>query len=1206
MTDRQPPRQSPPSLGGYRPGNDRGDDRPVQGTRPHAPAAAPPPLPQRAQANALRAAERRTSSGPAQRGPAPPPPPHRPGGGRPPAPPSGGRGGGLGWLLGIGLALFGLAAAGAAILFLAMPTDYIRDRIVAEVKERTGRNLTIAGPTSFKFYPSLGLSMGGVTLSLPAGMTGEPFVTMKSLEASVALLPLIGRKVEIQSLVLGEPVIRLAIDGEGRKSWDFAPPGARSDTGTPVRYAQAADPTTASDADAIKPSQSAPSSAQQSRLTLKELSLTDVRVARGTIHYADQRSGTAEIVEAVDLAVSLPDIDAPLDAKGRATWRGEPIDIDGRLNSLRSTIDSNSANLTTTISSKPLTARYDGELAFGGSGDADGDLELSGPSIAGLAAWMSGGSIAKGGAQGGVLPFDVKGRVRSSASTYMLTGATIALDKARATGDVAVTTGAERPIVKANLKFADLDLDRLLAAAPVVDGESSKPKAAPQKAPEAAPGAAPQSIDDLLKNDGSAPSGPRVQGFVARAGLSDAAIDWSPLFTADVGAAITADRITAKGLAIDKANLDVALSAGVLKLTVRELAGLGGRAQGFVSVDPSPRTKAAVGTNLTFDGVGLAPLLKLSGVQDISGQARLGGKIAMAGQGGSVRQIAESLSGDTTITIANGNLRYRTASAEHAIDAIDMAMSGTSLSGPLAAKGALAWNGERIAIDANLATLSALADARPVTLVASVNGAPVTASYNGTLSYSGGLAADGAVALKTRSLRTLASWLGTDLPEGPGFGPLDLSGKLTHGATSSALTGAKIALDGDTATGDVSVNTSAARPKVTARLKLTGLDLNKYLADLSAPPVRKAPATTSSTAKPAAGPTAGKEPQVRGYTQRTGWSEEPMDVSVLSLADVDAKLSIGRLVYKKIKVGQSNVSVGLKSSVLKTSFDDVALYGGKGKGIISVDATAPKTPKVATNLDFNGVQALPFLKDAADLDWLDGKSRVAVDVKGQGGTQRQIMDALAGTAQMNFTDGAIVGINIPAMIRSAGQGNLGGAKNAPTEKTDFSSLTSNWKVAGGVAQNNDLQLLSPLLRVTGSGKVELGKRRVDYLLKPKVVASLTGQGGQTGLEGLEIPLKVEGPWEKPSFVPDFKSILSDPNKAIDKIKEIGKQFQGKKPEDILKGILGGGQPQQQQAAPPAQGATSVPPASGTAPAPAPAPPPKKSKTEEMLEKLLNP
>ncbi len=983
-------------------------------------------------------------------------------------------------------------------------------------------------------------------------MTGKPFLTTKSLVVSVKLLPLLSREVAVDRIALEHPVFNLEVDMDGRKSWDFAPPGRQS--GIParlVRLAQAPAPT-ATDASPqpIDAGQTAPAAAPVSGPTaaakvaaLAEFSLGDVRIENGTVNYADARTGALQQVTAIDLQVGLPAISKPLDAKGNLTWRGERIDVDGQLTSLKSVLEEQPSNIVLKVRGRPLTASYDGAVSFKDALQAEGAAGIKTASLRDLAAWI-----------GATLPpargfgkFDIAGRVRAAGTAYTISDLTATLDGATAAGTAAIETSGTRPAIKANLKLSELNVNTYLTAA--AEAQPAAPASAPAK-----------SIEDLLNDPAQPAAGPQVKGFTQRAGLSDEPLDFSMLAVADADITLESGRVVYQQFAIDRVKLNVKLANKVLKTTLEDVAAYGGRARGFVSIDASSAT-AAVGANVAFDGVSLVPLAKALDVANLDGAATLGGKIAMAGQGASQRQIADTLAGDTSIAISKGDLRYSTGGAAHQLKVVNVTAGVTSLSGPLTTKGSLVWNGETISVDANLATLKELADEKPVQIDASIAGRPVTATYSGSLSVGDSIAATGVIAAKTASVRTLAKWLGSDLPPARGFGPLDMAGQLDYGASRIALTASKISLDGDTATGDIALDRSGARPAIKTTLNLTGLDLNKYMPKgVTAP---NAPAE-----KPAVGTTGSTTPaKVRGYTQRSGWSEEQIDFAALGLLDVDAKLTLGRLLYNEIKMGQSQVSVGLKNSVLRTNFNSIQLYEGKGKGFISIDGTQPKVANVGANLAFEGVRALTFLKDAADLDWLDGKSKINLAVAGRGASQRQIMDTLNGKADLTFTDGAIVGINIPGMIRSLGSGNLGALKDAPTEKTDFSQLSSTWAIANGVALNQDLQLVSPLLRVTGTGKVAIGQRQIDYLMKPKVVANLTGQGGDQGLSGLEVPLRIHGSWEKPKFTPDLKGILSDPNKVIDQVKEIGKQFKGKDAKDFLKGILGGGQNAAPAAAP---------------------------------------
>ena len=158
----------------------------------------------------------------------------------------------------------------------------------------------------------------------------------------------------------------------------------------------------------------------------------------------------------------------------------------------------------------------------------------------------------------------------------------------------------------------------------------------------------------------------------------------------------------------------------------------------------------------------------------------------------------------------------------------------------------------------------------------------------------------------------------------------------------------------------------------------------------------------------------------------------------------------------------------------------------------SPSTAARRAPAVGINLALDGVSGLPLLKDAAGFDWVAGKAKVQIAVAGQGVSQKAIMESLAGKADFAFADGAIVGINIPQMVRNIGQGRFSGFNRTPTEKTDFSEAGASFQIKAGVADTRDLRLAGPLMRMTGTGTIGLGQRQVDLTVRPRVVAQPRG------------------------------------------------------------------------------------------------------------------
>lgn len=533
------------------------------------------------------------------------------------------------------------------------------------------------------------------------------------------------------------------------------------------------------------------------------------------------------------------------------------------------------------------------------------------------------------------------------------------------------------------------------------------------------------------------------------------------------------------------------------------------------------------------------------------------------------------------VRLENGRIRYtdeRTGAPPRDVSGINATLNLKQLDSPLAAAGNLTLDGEKIEFDGRVTTPADVIAKRPAKVTLNVGAQPVKAAFEGAVTLVDAVEINGQIDASSPSLRALARWLGTELPPANGFGPLAVKATVKASGAFLTLSDAALGLDGATATGTLTLDARGAKPAVTGSLKISELDLNKYASNgESAPVPAKAPKQKGTQAVvPAAGaPQAGAAPKsiddllnepgpkVKGYSKRAGWSEEPINVAGLSLLDVDLTLTVGKILVRDVKVGQSKLKIALKDSHLKVPIEDVALYDGRAHGLITVEG-ATGQPVVGVSLVADGIAARPFLTDVAQFDSLSGTAKLTVAVAGSGASERAIIDATNGTASFTFANGAVAGYNVAGILRGLSQGKLNGLQSSPAEKTDFSELAATFNIQNGVADNQDLRLVSPLLRVTGAGRIMLGDRQIDYTVKPKLVSSLSGQGGPADAAGIEVPLKITGSWDAPRVAPDVTSaignvqnIVKDPSKAAGAVKEIGKQLGGKKPAELLKGLLGG-------------------------------------------------
>jgi len=236
------------------------------------------------------------------------------------------------------------------------------------------------------------------------------------------------------------------------------------------------------------------------------------------------------------------------------------------------------------------------------------------------------------------------------------------------------------------------------------------------------------------------------------------------------------------------------------------------------------------------------------------------------------------------------------------------------------------------------------------------------------------------------------------------------------------------------------------------------------------------------------------------------------------------------------------------------------MYQGKYQGDIKLDVRG-KQPKISMNETLAGVQVGPLLKDLTGKDSLTGKTEAKATLVTSGQTPDDFKKTLNGKIAFAFTDGAVKGFNLAAMIRKA-QAQISG-QPAPAEtgpnQTDFSEITGTASVINGIVQNRDLMAKSPLLRVEGTGDVDLPQESLDYLVTAKVVGSLEGQSGKgmTDLKGVPIPVQLSGTFTEPKYkIRLDKALKESAEKKVQKKlgKELEKRGLGDQ-VDQLKGLF---------------------------------------------------
>lgn len=343
-------------------------------------------------------------------------------------------------------------------------------------------------------------------------------------------------------------------------------------------------------------------------------------------------------------------------------------------------------------------------------------------------------------------------------------------------------------------------------------------------------------------------------------------------------------------------------------------------------------------------------------------------------------------------------------------------------------------------------------------------------------------------------------------------------------------------LDDVTANGSMSIS-NFSDPLTGFKLALSGLNLDRYLP----PPAKDASGDKAQPVTPASAAAAGAG---------------MFPVETLRKLNLNGELRVAKLKVKNLRMSDIVITLGASKGDIKFPMS-ANLYEGKYSGATRLDVRG-KTPLLTLEESLRGVQAGPLLKDLFGKERITGTAALNAKLTARGETAAEMKQTLSGNAAFAFTDGAVKGVNIAKLLRDAQAKLKGGAAAATSgdepDQTDFSELSGSVTLANGVARNEDLSAKSPLLRVTGKGSADLVNERMDYLINATVVASIEGQGGKglDQLKGLNVPVRISGPFANLSYRPDVEAILK--GKAQEKLDEKKDELK-QKLQDKLKNLF---------------------------------------------------
>jgi AsmA protein len=491
-----------------------------------------------------------------------------------------------------------------------------------------------------------------------------------------------------------------------------------------------------------------------------------------------------------------------------------------------------------------------------------------------------------------------------------------------------------------------------------------------------------------------------------------------------------------------------------------------------------------------------------------------------------------------TFTIKDGSILWidHSQGERRELKQLNLNVDGISLERPISVSLSALVEGNALSLQGKIGPLGKKPGEGPVPLDLSAKIADtLTAKLQGRVTdVTTHLGYDLDVRVEPFSPRKLAAAFGKPLPLTPADPEV-----LKHLSLKSSLQGNGQTLrvkDGVVELDDSKLELSGvvkefSKPNVNFVLDLDGIDLDRYL-----------PASQS-------------KPENSGGADKSAKnSAKDTDYTPLRKLVVDGRVHIGKLKVKNGRAQDVDLEVKGRNGVLNLDPLTMRLYQGTAKSKAVLDVRT-NTPATEVSLDMDGIEVNPLLKDVINKDFLEGKMRGQVALAMRGDSGEKIKKTLSGKGEFLLTDGAVVGVDLAGMVRNVESAFGLKVEGGQRPRTDFAELDAPFTLTNGVFETSNTTLKNPFLRLAAKGTANLVDETLNFRVKPKLVATLEGQGGKMSQSGLAVPVLVTGTFSSPKFRPDLESIMK---KGLEKTLEDQGKKEGesnsveKRAKDLLK------------------------------------------------------
>lgn len=445
---------------------------------------------------------------------------------------------------------------------------------------------------------------------------------------------------------------------------------------------------------------------------------------------------------------------------------------------------------------------------------------------------------------------------------------------------------------------------------------------------------------------------------------------------------------------------------------------------------------------------------------------------ASEGGAGTIPRIDELMLRDSKLT-------YRDGRTGHVMELWLNEASIRQIDGFLTIAGDGAYGGTPFTISGKVGDLAALLSGAPIPLEIELGVAGAVFKASGRIVDA---KPDLDIAATGASLADLSALSGSPLPM---IGPYDVKGHLGADGDAFTVAGFAARFGGSDLAGDLGIALGGERPRFTASLTATTIDL----ADLG---------------------TAGGDQAAPDVTSPYVILDTPLPLDALAAFDADLTVAVGALeIDDKTTVNDLAMTLTVAGGSLSVDPFTARYGGGTIAGSLALDVGAEAT-RLTFKTTVDDLDYGQLAKTYGVTDKVAGTVDIAIDLAGAGTTPRAIARTLDGRTEITGDKGTID--NQLLAVVAVGLGDVMGPLFGGKDETPLNCIVSRFAIAGGVATSDAQVIDARTFAVAGTGTIDLRDETLNM--------QFDTSSRQTALVSLAIPFNVGGTLKNPSVTPD--------------------------------------------------------------------------------------